>query len=61
MIYYGNRISYSKILDSVERLATFLHSKGIEKGDRVAIYMQNSPHWIISYFGILRANAVVEL
>ena len=59
VIYYGNRISYSEILDSVERLATFLHSKGIEKGDRVAIYMQNSPHWIISYFGILRANAVV--
>lgn len=59
VIYYGNRISYSEILDCVERLATFLHAKGIEKGDRVAIYMQNSPHWIISYFGILRANAVV--
>ncbi len=59
VIYYGKRISYSEILDYVERLATFLHKRGIEKGDRVAIYMQNSAQWIISYFGILRANAVV--
>ncbi len=59
VIFYGRRITFSELLDMSERFATFLHSAGIRKGDRVAIYMQNSPQWIISYFGILRANAVV--
>ncbi len=59
IIYYGREITYLELLESVERFATFLSLSGIKKGDRVAIYMQNSPQWIISYFGILRANGVV--
>ena len=59
VIYYGRKITYLELLDAVERFSTYLSSNGIEKGDRVAIYMQNSPQWIISYFGILRANGVV--
>ena len=31
----------------------------VKAGDRVFLYMQNSPQWIIAYYGILRANAVV--
>jgi fatty-acyl-CoA synthase len=58
IIYYGKRISYSALWNEVEKFATFLSSK-VEKGDRVAIYMQNSPHFVVAFFGILRANAVV--
>lgn len=58
VIFYGRRISYFELLDSVERFSTYLASV-VQKGDRVAIYMQNCPQWIIAYFGILRANAVV--
>lgn len=59
IIFYGKRINYSEVKDLTDRLATFLFKSGIKKGDRVAIYMVNSPQWVISYFAILRANAVV--
>jgi fatty-acyl-CoA synthase len=31
----------------------------VTKGDRVLLYMQNSPQFVLAYYGILRANAVV--
>jgi len=58
VIYYGRRISYSELRSSVEKLAAFLAAQGIKKGDRVAIYAPNTPHFIISFYGIMRANAV---
>jgi acyl-CoA synthetase (AMP-forming)/AMP-acid ligase II len=58
VIYYGFRIRYSELWNSILSLSAFLSDLGIEKGDRVAIYMPNTPHWIIALFGILRANAV---
>lgn len=57
--YYGNKISYAQLWSESCCLAGALAAMGVKKGDRVAIYMQNSPQFIISFFGILRANAVV--
>lgn len=60
IFYYGSKIPYGRLLDEVERLAGYLQSDlGIEKGDRVILYMQNSPQFVISYYAILRADAVV--
>lgn len=59
VISYGRHISYSELQSAALRLAAALSSRGVRKGDRVGIYMQNCPHFIISYFGIMRANAVV--
>jgi len=59
IIYYGTRITYSELWDSILNFAGYLKELGIKKGDKVAIYMPNSPHWVIAYYGILRANAVV--
>lgn len=59
LVYYGKRISYQEMLDAVERVATALYDMGVRKGDRVALYLQNTPHFVIGYFGIMRANAVV--
>jgi hypothetical protein len=43
-----------------ERIAGYLqHRCGVRKGDRVLLFMQNSPQFVIAYYGILRANAVV--
>lgn len=57
--YYGKEITYSEFHDRILRLATALNQIGVKKGDRVALYLQNSPQFCISYFGIIRANAVV--
>ncbi len=58
IIYYGRKITYSELLDAVERFATYLSKSGIKKGDRIAIYAQNSPQFVIALFGTMRANAV---
>ncbi len=57
--YYGTDISYSRVLREAEALAGHLQAEGVKRGDRVLLYMQNSPQYIIGFFAILRANAVV--
>lgn len=60
VIYYGRSITYRDLHDQVERLAGCLQRRlGVKKGDRVLLYMQNSPQFIIGYYAILRADAVV--
>lgn len=59
IIYYGRRINYKQLQEDVEKTASALKGMGVRKGDRVALYLQNTPHFIIAFFGILRANAVV--
>src|SRR5690606_29981315 len=43
----------------VQAMAGYLQQRGVAAGDRVLLYMQNSPQFIISFYAILRANAVV--
>lgn len=57
--YYGARITYGQLLDQVERIAGWLQARGVSRGDRVLLYMQNSPQWIIGYYAIMRADAAV--
>lgn len=57
--YYGTDISYGQVKREAEALAGHLQAKGVKKGDCVLLYMQNSPQYIIGFFAILRANAVV--
>jgi len=59
IIYYGRKISYRDLNNQIEQIATLLSELKVKKGDRVALYMQNTPHFIISMFGIMRANAIV--
>lgn len=59
IIYYGREITYTEFWDSCQRLAGVLADMGVKKGDRVAVYMQNCPHFSISYLGGMRANGVV--
>lgn len=60
IFYYGRSISFRELADQVDRLAGWLESEaGITKGARVLLFMQNSPQFVIAYYAILRANAVV--
>lgn len=59
LIYYGRRISYHELWEEVKKLAAALHALGVQKGERVALYLQNTPHFVISFFAVMRANAVV--
>jgi fatty-acyl-CoA synthase len=58
--YYGSRISYARLKLEVDALAGFLqHQLGVARGDRVLLYAQNCPQYVIAYYAILRADAVV--
>lgn len=60
LIYYDTPVSFARLRDEAERVAGFLQQHcGVRKCDRVALYMQNSPQFVIGYYGILRADAVV--
>ena len=51
-------ISYGKFYETVNRLAFHLHAHGIKQYDKVAIWSENSPNWLITYFAILKLGAI---
>jgi len=60
IIYYDSVINYAELKRQVDALAGFLQQRcHVAKGDRVALYAQNSPQFVIAYYAILRADAVV--
>jgi len=60
LVFYDTPVSFSAFADEAQRVAGFLEQEcGVRTGDRVLLLMQNSPQFIIGYYGILRANAVV--
>ncbi|MDP2135868.1 MAG: long-chain-fatty-acid--CoA ligase, partial [Sulfuritalea sp.] len=59
LIFYDTRITFAEFKIEAERIAGWLTAQGVQKGGRVLLYMQNSPQFVLAYYGILRANAVV--
>ena len=60
ILFYDTPITYAEFKDEAERIAGYLEQVcQVKKGDRVLLYMQNSPQFVLAYYGILRANAVV--
>jgi fatty-acyl-CoA synthase len=58
--YYGSRMTYAELKREVEALAGYLQQRcGVAKGDRVLLYLQNSPQFVIGYYAVMRADAVV--
>jgi long-chain acyl-CoA synthetase len=59
LIFYNQKITYKALNDAVTHFAAGLQVLGLQKGDRVALYVPNSPQFVIGYYGILRAGGVV--
>ena len=51
------RLTYAEVEAMSNRLANGLKECGVNRGDRVAIYLGNSPEAVISIFGISKADA----
>src|SRR5699024_4953215 len=58
-IFYGNHITWKQLYDHTSRLAHFLKNQGITKGDRIALFMQNCPQYLIGHYAIQMLGAVV--
>ena len=57
-IFNGAARTYAQVRDTANRVAAFLAAGGINKGERVAIFLPNIAHYPAIYFGILKAGAV---
>ena len=56
-LYSGVSHSFSEVKDHADRIANYLASKGLGKGDRIAIFMPNVPMYPPVFFGILKTGA----
>src|SRR5690625_2061526 len=58
--YYGAPYTYQQLLDEVEQLAGYLEKTlYVKQDEKVLLFMQNAPQFLISFFAILRVRAVV--
>jgi len=58
LICEGIRMTYREINDQAEQLAGFLRDLGVNRQDRVAIFLDNTIEAVVSVFAILKADAV---
>jgi long-chain acyl-CoA synthetase len=56
--FNGAGRSFAQVQEAANKVANFLHSQGIQKGDRVAIFLPNLPQYPEVFFGILKSGAV---
>jgi long-chain acyl-CoA synthetase len=59
LIFYGNKITYKKLKELIDRFATALADLGVHKGGTVALYLLNCPQFVIAYFAALKVGAKV--
>jgi long-chain acyl-CoA synthetase len=59
IIYLGEKFTYSRLRNLIDRFATALNRLGVRKGDKVMLYITNSAQWVIAFFGIQKIGAVV--
>jgi len=52
------RLSYSDLDEASNRVANALLKGGVARGDRVAMLLSNSPEFVITFFGVVKAGAV---
>ncbi|MHA1935222.1 MAG: AMP-binding protein, partial [Candidatus Thorarchaeota archaeon] len=58
-LYSGLARTFAEVRDSADRIANFLTERGIGKGDKVAMFLPNAPHYPPIFFGILKTGATV--
>ena len=58
-IFKGAVVTYKEMNAIPDSIAAALVDMGVKKGDRVGIFMPNTPQFVMAYFGILKAGGVV--
>jgi long-chain acyl-CoA synthetase len=57
--FMGRKISYSELDDLASRAAKGLQKLGVKPGVHVGLYLPNTPHYLVSLFGVLKAGGTV--
>ncbi len=59
IIFMNRKMTFAQLDALTDRFAAALLQLGVKKGDRVALYLANSPQYVIGYYGALKAGAIV--
>jgi len=57
--FMGRKFTYAEVFGQIKRIACGLQAMGVKKGDRVGLYLPNTPHYVAAYYGALMAGAIV--
>ena len=55
----GTPITYKQLGQKIEEVAALLSSFGLQKGDKVALFSQNMPNWVIAYFSVVSKGMII--
>ena len=59
LFFKDDEISYETFEKRVNAVAWFLKKEGVKKGDRVALFLNNCPEFLYSWFGMAKLGAVM--
>lgn len=55
----GSPISYRELGQQIDLLSEKLFSYGLKKGDKVALFSQNMPNWVVAYFSVVSKGMII--
>jgi len=55
----GGSLTYAELLNHVEHFANALYQLGVRKGDRIALMLPNTLHYVIAFFAAMRIGAII--
>ncbi|MFC2072541.1 class I adenylate-forming enzyme family protein [Chloroflexota bacterium] len=58
IVFGDRRLSYTDLDEASNKVANALIKMGVNKGDRIAMLLSNSPEFVITYFGIVKTGAI---
>jgi fatty-acyl-CoA synthase len=58
-VFFGRELSFAELHRQAETLAGWLQAQGVKRGDRVLLFMQNCPQYVVAFYAVQRADAVV--
>ena len=61
IFFEGRAITYAALSEQVDRMARALRLWGVAPGDRVALFLENCPEFVVAYLGVHLAGGIVVL
>jgi len=58
-VFLGRTLTYAELHQQALALAGWLQAHGVQRGDRVLLFMQNCPQYVVAFYAVQRADAVV--
>jgi len=59
VVHDNIRITYAELHHLSDAFAAILSKEGVQKGDRIILFLSNSIEYLIAYFGVLKTGAAI--